>query len=82
MTGTSDKLALDHDALFAGLAAAGAPPPVLGFGISTPDQVRDALASGAAGVIAGSALVRCGADAAALGELVTVFKRATALSRN
>lgn len=80
VTGTSDKLALDHEAVFAGLAQAEAPPPVLGFGISTPDQVRDALASGAAGVIAGSALVKCGADAVALGKLVTALKGATALS--
>jgi tryptophan synthase alpha chain len=82
VTGTSDRLALDHDALFSGLAEAGAPPPVLGFGISTPDQVRDALASGAAGVIAGSALVKCGADAEALGNLVTALKRATGLSNH
>jgi tryptophan synthase alpha chain len=82
VTGTSDRLALDHDALFGGLAEAGAPPPVLGFGISTPDQVRDALASGAAGVIAGSALVKCGADAEALGNLVTALKRATGLSNH
>ena len=80
VTGTSDRLALDHDAVFAGLADAGAPPPVLGFGISTPDQVREALASGAAGVIAGSALVKCGADAEALGNLVSALKRATALA--
>lgn len=79
VTGTSDRLALDHDALFAGLAGAGAPPPVLGFGISTPEQVSDALASGAAGVIAGSALVKCGADPAALASLVSRLKRATAL---
>jgi hypothetical protein len=31
------------------------------------------------GVIAGSALVKCGADAEALGNLVTALKRATAL---
>lgn len=80
VTGTSDRLALDHDAVFAGLADAGAPPPVLGFGISTPDQVREALASGAAGVIAGSALVKCGPDAEALGNLVSALKRATALA--
>ncbi|NJC04634.1 tryptophan synthase alpha chain [Sphingomonas kaistensis] len=79
VTGTSTTLALDHDALFAGLAEAGAPPPVLGFGISTPEQVRQALASGAVGVIAGSALVKCGADADALGELVTALKGATGL---
>lgn len=80
VTGTSTTLALDHDAVFAGLAEAGAPPPVLGFGISTPDQVREALASGAAGVIAGSALVKCGTDAEALGNLVTELKGATGLS--
>ena len=39
------------------LFSAGAPPPVLGFGISTPDHVRQALAAGAAGVISGSAIV-------------------------
>ena len=58
VTGTRDALALDHDALFRGLAANGAPPPVLGFGISTPDHVAQALAAGAKGVISGSAIVR------------------------
>ncbi len=33
-------------------------PPVLGFGISTPKQVKDALAAGAAGAISGSAVVK------------------------
>ncbi|MEP2652965.1 MAG: tryptophan synthase subunit alpha, partial [Paraglaciecola sp.] len=32
-------------------------PPLLGFGISTPDQVADAIKSGAAGAISGSATV-------------------------
>ncbi|WP_309612441.1 tryptophan synthase subunit alpha, partial [Sphingomonas sp.] len=45
VTGTRDALALDHDALFRGLATNGAPPPVLGFGISTPDHVAQALAA-------------------------------------
>jgi tryptophan synthase alpha chain len=79
VTGTSTTLALDHDRLFADIAEAGAPPPVLGFGISTPDQVREALASGAAGVIAGSALIKCGGDAHALGQLVSALKGATGL---
>lgn len=79
VTGTSEALTLDHDRLFRGLAQAGAPPPVLGFGISTPDQVRQALKGGAAGVIAGSALVKCGADADALGQLVSALKGATGL---
>jgi len=33
-------------------------PPVLGFGISTPVQVKEALAAGAAGAISGSAVVK------------------------
>jgi len=35
-----------------------AAPPVLGFGISSPKQVRDALAAGASGAISGSAVVK------------------------
>jgi tryptophan synthase alpha chain len=84
VTGTSERLALDHEQLFTALAAAGAPPPVLGFGISSPDQVREALASGAAGVIAGSALVRCieGPEPAqAIASLVSDMKSATGLSQ-
>ena len=40
------------------LAEYQAAPPVLGFGISTPIQVKDALAAGAAGAISGSAVVK------------------------
>lgn len=58
VTGERDELALDHAQLFAELRRLGAPPPVLGFGISTPEHVRQALATGAAGVISGSAIVR------------------------
>lgn len=79
VTGTREALALDHDRLFAGLSEAGAPPPVLGFGISTPEQVGQALRSGASGVIAGSALVKCGDDEAALRQLVSAMKAATGL---
>nr|WP_024968209.1 tryptophan synthase subunit alpha [Pantoea sp. IMH] len=35
-----------------------AAPPLQGFGISEPDQVKEALAAGAAGAISGSAIVR------------------------
>jgi tryptophan synthase alpha chain len=49
---------LGHDVLFRQLARFGAPPPVLGFGISRPEHVRAALAAGAAGVLSGSAIVR------------------------
>lgn len=58
VTGVSAELALDHGGLFERLSKAGAPPPVLGFGISKPEQVRQALAGGAAGVISGSAIIR------------------------
>ena len=57
VTGADAELSLDHRELFAALREAEAPPSVLGFGISSPDQVREALASGAAGVISGSAIV-------------------------
>lgn len=85
VTGTRDKLALDHDRLFALLAEAGAPPPVLGFGISDAAQVEQALAAGAAGVIAGSALVRCieqPEPARSIADLVSAMKRATARSNS
>ncbi len=52
----------DCEVRFAGdiiavLDEAGAPPPVLGFGIAEPEHVRLALAAGAAGAISGSAIV-------------------------
>ena len=50
---------------------AGAPPPIFGFGISTPEHVRAALAAGARGVICGSAIV----DLAARGGDVAAFVR-------
>lgn len=58
VTGEREELALEHDELFGQLRSLGAPPPVLGFGISTSEHVRQAVASGAAGVISGSAIVR------------------------
>ncbi len=39
------------------LNAAGAAPPIFGFGVSGPEQVRAALDAGAKGVICGSAIV-------------------------
>lgn len=57
--------------------SADAPPAVFGFGISTPDHVRAALAAGARGVICGSAIV----EKVALGEditgLIRLLKAAT-----
>lgn len=57
VTGTGTAPSMSHRPLFANLAGLGAPPPVLGFGISTPDHVTRARETGAAGVISGSALV-------------------------
>ena len=53
------------------LKHAGAPPPIFGFGIATPEHVRAALAAGARGVICGSAIV----DLAARGGDVAGFVR-------
>jgi tryptophan synthase alpha chain len=81
VTGIRDDLALEHDRLLSQLRSLSAPPAVLGFGISTPDQVRSALASGAAGVICGSAIVKLanekGADA--VRTFVAEMKAATRL---
>jgi tryptophan synthase alpha chain len=47
-------------------AATGA-PVALGFGVSTPEQARQAVAAGADGVIVGTRLVRAAAEAAKAG---------------
>lgn len=58
VSGAERAMELRHADLFEALADLGAAPPVLGFGISSPGQVRDAVAAGAAGVICGSVLVK------------------------
>lgn len=72
----------DSEVRFAGeviaaLAAAGAPPAVLGFGISEPEHVRLALEAGAAGVISGSAIVGRVARGEDVRGFVAEMKRAT-----
>ncbi|HHH30837.1 MAG TPA: tryptophan synthase subunit alpha [Polyangiaceae bacterium] len=62
VTGAEDEAGLDHTTLLAKLDALGAPPCVLGFGISSPAHVRAAIAAGARGAISGSAVVRRVAD--------------------
>jgi tryptophan synthase alpha chain len=57
VTGAGEAGREDRRDLLAKLADLGAPPPVMGFGISRPEQVRLALESGAAGAISGSAIV-------------------------
>ena len=83
VTGADRAMELDHGALFDALARAGAAPPVLGFGISTPDHVRQGLASGAAGVISGSAVVQRMESGQPIDELrafVATMKSATKLA--
>lgn len=60
-------------------------PPLLGFGISKPEQVKDAIKAGAAGAISGSATVNIIAEnlddvatmLSKLGEFVVQMKAAT-----
>lgn len=65
VTGVDTELHEESAGLVATLRQAGAPPPVLGFGISTPEHVRTAARLGASGAISGSAVVR---QVAALAE--------------
>lgn len=81
VTGMSAENSQDHAPLVAALAEAGAPPSILGFGISTPGQVEHALCSGAAGVICGSAIVRLAAEStdsvASVALFIATMKNAT-----
>lgn len=79
VTGADRQLKLDHRAVFEALARAGAAPPVLGFGIASPEHVAQAIEHGAAGVICGSALVERigrGEPPATLADFVAQLKGA------
>ncbi|MFJ5415926.1 tryptophan synthase subunit alpha [Pectobacterium carotovorum] len=58
VTGAEKRAQLPLNHLVAKLNAYHAAPPLQGFGISDPAQVRETLASGTAGAISGSAIVR------------------------
>jgi tryptophan synthase alpha chain len=82
VTGADAEVRFDAG-LLARLAELGAPPPVLGFGISRPEHVRAARAAGAAGVISGSAIVALaaghpGGEADAVRRFAAGMKAATA----
>ncbi len=77
VTGADDRLRRDQSALIHRLRALGAPPPMLGFGISNPAQVQTAMRMGAAGVIAGSAVVTRAAEGGDLRSLIHELKNAT-----
>ncbi|MBW2525839.1 MAG: tryptophan synthase subunit alpha [Deltaproteobacteria bacterium] len=80
VTGARADMQLAHDQIFSSLRQLGAPPPVLGFGISRPEHVREAIAAGAAGAISGSAVVglvdRLAGDEATMLSEVEAFVRA------
>jgi len=58
VTGTETKASMPANTLIDALTKYQAAPPVLGFGISAPEQVKEALLAGAAGAISGSAVVK------------------------
>ncbi len=58
VTGAETQAAMPTAELINRIRAYNPAPPLLGFGISTPEQVRDAIANGAAGAISGSAIVK------------------------
>lgn len=57
VTGAETKAEMPIEPLLACLKSHNAPPALLGFGISTPEQVKAAIKAGAAGAISGSAVV-------------------------
>ena len=57
VTGSETKANMPTGSVVAKIRALNAAPPVLGFGISSPEQVSEAISSGAAGAISGSAVV-------------------------
>ena len=76
ITGTHQAGKFDRT-LVSRLQGAGAPPPVFGFGISTPEHVRSALEAGAKGVICGSAIVHLLSHGGSVVNLVGLLKLAT-----
>ncbi|MDF7666270.1 tryptophan synthase subunit alpha [Orbaceae bacterium ESL0727] len=58
VTGTEKRAHKPLTHLLQKLHEFGAPPAIQGFGISDPNQVKEAIQSGAAGAIAGSATVK------------------------
>ncbi|WGW01600.1 tryptophan synthase subunit alpha [Vibrio sp. YMD68] len=85
VTGTETKANMPVDTLLKRLNQFDAPPALLGFGISQPEQVKQAVEAGAAGAISGSAVVKIietnvrepDAMIAKLHEFVSSMKQAT-----
>lgn len=87
VTGAETKATMPPEVMVNKLSEYNSAPPVLGFGISAPNQVKDALNAGAAGAISGSAIVNIieqnvddqQALLATLGQFVVDMKAATTL---
>ena len=58
VTGADAKVGMPVASMLATLNKHKAPPSLLGFGVSTPAHVKEAISSGAAGAISGSAVVK------------------------
>ena len=58
VTGTETVAAMPTAELISKIRSYNPAPPLLGFGISTPEHVADAIKNGAAGAISGSAIVK------------------------
>lgn len=58
VTGTETAVQIPANALVEKLVNLNVAPPIIGFGISTPEQVAAAINAGAAGAISGSATVK------------------------
>ncbi|MCP4199925.1 MAG: tryptophan synthase subunit alpha [Proteobacteria bacterium] len=87
VTGTESSAQIFGVDIFKYLAKYQAPPGLLGFGISTPENVNEALDAGAAGAISGSAVVRIieknlGKKGAAANEIRDFVKQMKAATRN
>ncbi|CAM4244796.1 tryptophan synthase subunit alpha [Vibrio neonatus] len=87
VTGAETKANMPVDHMLECLAQFDAPPALLGFGISAPEQVASAIQAGAAGAISGSAVVKIIENnlddsdkmLSELGSFVTNMKAATQL---
>lgn len=85
VTGAETAVTIPASELIEKLTQYQVAPPLLGFGISTPQQVSDAIKSGAAGAISGSATVNIVANnltqpdvmLSKLREFVSAMKQAT-----
>ena len=79
VTGAEQEAELGSGSIIERLKAFGAPPPVVGFGVSRPEHVRAARRMGAAGAISGSAVVsrvtQHLGDEAAMHESLRAFVR-------